>query len=89
MKNISQEYCGTKIKDGVKFHQYPFPTDTPFEQTLFMATPLIGAELNQIEKSNGESLNHWFGGLMHITVQNFYDIQYLIMRLSGYMNAPT
>ena len=26
---------------------------------------------------------------MHITVQTRYDIQYLIMRLSGYINAPT
>ena len=26
---------------------------------------------------------------MHITIQIRYDIQYLTMRLSGYMNAPT
>ena len=26
---------------------------------------------------------------MQINVQNCYDIQYLTMRLSGYMNAPT
>ena len=26
---------------------------------------------------------------MHITVQTCYDIQYLTMSLSGYMNAPT
>ena len=52
-----------------------------------MAAPIIGVELNQIEKSHGRSLNHWIGGLMHITVQNWYDIQYLTMHLSGYMNA--
>ena len=54
-----------------------------------MATPLIGSELKQIEKSHGGSLNHWVGGLMHITVQTHCDLQYLIMCLSGYMNAPT
>ena len=53
-----------------------------------MAKPLIGEELKQIEKSNGGSINHWVGGLVYITVQNCYDIQYLTMRLSGYMNAP-
>ena len=26
---------------------------------------------------------------MHITIQTCYGLQYLIMRLSGYMNAPT
>ena len=54
-----------------------------------MDTPLIGEDKKQIEKSLGGSLNHWVGGLIHIPVQNRYVIQYLIMRLSGYMNAPT
>ena len=45
--------------------------------------------MNQIEKSHGGSLNNWVGGLMHITVQTHYDLQYITMRLSGYMNAPT
>ena len=34
------------------------------------------------------SLNHWVGGLIHITVQTFYDIQYITIRLSVYMNDP-
>ena len=54
-----------------------------------MDKPLIGAELKQIERLHGGSLNHWVGGLVHITVQTRYDLQYLTMRLSGYMNAPT
>ena len=45
--------------------------------------------MKKIEKSHGGSLNHWVGGLMHITFQTRYDLQYLIMRLSGYINAPT
>ena len=53
-----------------------------------MAKPLIRSELNQIDKSNGGSLYHWFGGLMHITVQTRYDLQYLKIRLNGYMNEP-
>ena len=52
-------------------------------------TPLIGTDPKKIEKSYGRCLNHWVGGLMNIIVQTHYDIQYLIMHLSGYMNAPT
>ena len=54
-----------------------------------MATHIIEEELKQIEKSHGGSLNHWVGGIIHITFQTKYDIQYLTMRLSGYMNSPT
>ena len=88
MKNIIQEYWEEK-KDEVKFQKSPFPVDTSFKNTLFVAKPLIGEELKLIEKSHGGPLNHWVGGLMYITFQNFYDIQYLTMRLSGYINAPT
>ena len=56
---------------------------------LFMDTPIIGSELNKIDKTYGGSLNHWVGGIMHITVQTRYDTQYLTMQLSGYINAPT
>ena len=54
-----------------------------------MAIPLIGEELEQIKKSHGVSLSHWIGGLVHITVQIIYDIQYLTIHFSGYINAPT
>ena len=54
-----------------------------------MATPIIREELKQINKSHGGSLNQWVGGLMHTTVQTRYDLQYIKIRLSGYMNAPT
>ena len=54
-----------------------------------MDKPLIGAELKQIDKSHRGYLNHWVDGLMHINVQTRYDIQYLTMQLSGYMNAST
>ena len=79
---------GKKRKMKLNFSKSPFPIDASFEKTLFMATPFIGAELKQIEKSHGGSLNHWVGGLMYIIVQTCYDLQYLTMRLSGYMNAP-
>ena len=42
MKNIIQEYWGTKTQDEVKFHHSLFPIDTSFKQKLFMDTPLIG-----------------------------------------------
>ena len=54
-----------------------------------MATPFIGEELKLIGKSHERYLNNWVVGIMHITVQTCYDLQYLTMRLSGYMNAPT
>ena len=54
-----------------------------------MDTPLIGLYMKQVENSHGESLNHWVSGIMHITVQTCYDIQYLIMHLIGYINYPT
>ena len=63
--------------------------EVSFENLLVMATPLIGEYLKQVENSHGGSLNHWVGGIIHITVQTFCDIKYLIMRLSGYINYPT
>ena len=89
MKNIIQEYWGTKTKDEVKFQQSPFPVYKSFENKLFVNTHLIGEDMKQIEKSHVGSLNQWAGGLMHITVQTHYDLQYLTMHLSGYMNSPT
>ena len=53
-----------------------------------MDTPLIREDLKSIDKSHGESLNQWAGGLMHIPDQKFYELQYLTMRLCGYMNFP-
>ena len=53
-----------------------------------MDTPLIGEDL-KIEKSHEVSLNNWVGGLMYITIQTIYDFQYITMRLSGYIYAPT
>ena len=41
MKNIIQEYWGKNFE--VKYQKYTFPIDTLFEQTLFMATTIIGA----------------------------------------------
>ena len=61
--------------------------DTSFEHTLLMAKPLIGEYL-KIDKSHGGPLDHWVGGLIQITIQTRYDIQYITMRLSDYMNAP-
>ena len=51
-----------------------------------MATTIIGDKLKQVEKYHGVSLNHWVGGIMHITVQTLYDTQYLTMRWIGYKN---
>ena len=89
MKNIIQEYWRTKTKDEVKFQKSPFLLDKSFENKLFMDTPPIIGENMKNEKPRGGSLNHWVGGLMHITFQTCYDLQYIIMRISGYIIAPT
>ena len=44
--------------------------------------------MKKIEKSHGGSLNHCVDGLINITFQTRYDLQYLTMHLSGYMNEP-
>ena len=54
-----------------------------------MNTPLIVEESKQLEKSHGELLNHWVGGLVNITVQTQFNLKYITMQLSGYMNALT
>ena len=58
MKNNIQEYWVTKTKDEVKYQQSPFTVETYLENTLFVATPIIGKYLKQIEKSHGGSLNN-------------------------------
>ena len=45
--------------------------------------------MKKIDKSHVGSLNHWVRGLIQSSVQTRYDIQYLTIRLSGYMNTPT
>ena len=50
---------------------------------------IIVDKLKHIEKPHGVSLNQWVGGIIKITVQKHYNLQYLTMRLSGYINAPT
>ena len=54
-----------------------------------MDTPIIGEDLKKIDNSNGGSLNHWVSGHMYRTFQNCYNIKYLAICLSGYMNVPT
>ena len=88
IKNHSR-ILGNKTKYEVKYQQLPFPTDTYFEQTLFMATTFIGVELEKIEKSYVLFINYWVGWLMQIIAQTCYDIQYIKMHLSGYMNEPS
>ena len=44
-----------------------------------MDTPLIGEELKKLEQTHGVSLNQWAVGIMHITVQIHYELQYITM----------
>ena len=54
-----------------------------------MATQLIGDNLKRIEKYHGGSLNPWVGGPMNITAQTYYDLKYLTICLSRYINSRT
>ena len=51
-----------------------------------METALVGEELKPIDKSHVVALNQWVAGLMYITFQIIYDLKYLSVRISGYMN---
>ena len=66
-----------------------FPTDPSFEKTLANALPLTIDEQQVYEDRHNGSLAKWVGALMHATVWTRVDIGYPIMRLSGYMTAPT
>ena len=48
MKNIIQEYWGTKTKHEVTFQKSKFQVDTSFENILLMDTPLIVEDLEQV-----------------------------------------
>ena len=53
-----------------------------------MDRPLILEDLKSIDQSHRWSINYWVEGLIHINVRTWYGLQYLTMRLSGYMNYP-
>ena len=48
MKNIIQEYWGTKTKYEGKFQQSPFSVHTSIESILFVDTPLIGEDMKKL-----------------------------------------
>jgi hypothetical protein len=66
----------------------PFPTDTSFEQRLCEAPVLTGTALKAMELKHGGSLYHWNGVLLHVAITTRIDINYAVMRISGYPAAP-
>jgi hypothetical protein len=49
----------------------------------------VSGWLSCIEKAYGVSLFHWNGILLHIAITIHVDLSYAIMRISGYLAAPT
>jgi len=67
----------------------PFPTDPKFKVELFNSLPLdLQSHKKYIKKHHG-SLGKWTGVFMHPAVWTRFDLGYAIMRLAGYMSAPT
>jgi hypothetical protein len=67
----------------------PFLAYSQFERHLYDSPILTGSALHAVEKSYGGSLCHWNGILLHVTITTRMDLGYAIMRLSGYLAAPT
>jgi hypothetical protein len=67
----------------------PFPTNSQFERDLYDSPILTGSKLHTIEKQYGGSLFHWNGILLHVAITIRVDLGYAIMRISGYLAAPT
>jgi hypothetical protein len=69
---------------------HPFPTKSMFERDLYDSPIMTGSKLQAIEKAYGGSLFHWSGILLHIAITTSVDLGYdAIMRISGYLAAPT
>ena len=63
------------------------PYGCKIRKNLFPATHLVVANnIKSIEDKQGIYLNHLVGSLIHVTVQTIYDMNYMLMCLSGYMN---
>jgi hypothetical protein len=67
----------------------PFQMDSSFEQSLYEALVLVVAALKKLEDQHGGSIYHWNGVLLHVAITTIVDINYAIMRISGYLAAPS
>jgi hypothetical protein len=66
----------------------PFPADSIFQTKLYDSPILTGSTHHKLEKKYGGCIFHWNGILLHITITTHVDLDYAIMRLSGYLAAP-
>jgi hypothetical protein len=63
--------------------------DSQFERDLYDSPIFTGSKLHALEKQYVGSLFHWNGILLHVTITTRLDLGYSIMRISGYLAAPT
>jgi hypothetical protein len=66
-----------------------FPIESQYERGLYDSPILTGSKLHAIEKQYDGSLFHWNGILLHIAITTWVDLGDVIMRVSGYIAAPT
>eukprot|EP00957_Ditylum_brightwellii_P082201 6250448-Ditylum_brightwellii.AAC.1 len=84
IKNVLQDYWGST---KAPYQQSPFPFKNIFEFELFIAPPLVGKDLKDIEFRHNGSLYKWTSFLQYIVQISRIDIGYTVMRLSSYMTA--
>jgi hypothetical protein len=89
VENIVESYFKNRDTSELRSITSPFPTDSSFEQRLYEAPVLTGAALNAVELEHGGSLYHWNGVLLHVAITTRVDINYAVMRIAGYLAAPT
>ena len=87
-KNVLNAYFPDKTMK-IPHQTSPFPLDPKFENVLFHALPLTNAMLQDLEEKFHGGFGHWVGALQHIQEKSRPDLGYSLMRLSGYLSAPT
>ena len=73
----------------VPFYSSPFPLDSKFEIELFESLPLSENDLTKIEERYNGTYCFYIGAIQHVANYSRPDLEYAIMRLSGYNANPT
>ena len=77
-----------KDKQNVPFQSSPFPKDPKFEMDLFKALPMSDEDLDKMANKINGTYQFYVGAIQHVAGHSRHDLQYAIMRLSGYNANP-
>ena len=72
----------------MKVANFPFPTDSTFEQDLSQSPALDENELRCYEKRYHGAFNHTLGKLLHIQQWTRADINFAVTRLVSFTRNP-